>query len=289
MASNNSPTDADLRTMGWFALAAAVSIAIGSIGLAASGVPLGTWVRTPMTFGGGLLLSFALVRAGRTRGLAAGSIVLAVAGLAGTLLAPGQAGIHRWIDAGPLHVNIAAMLLPLAIVALGETAVPVFLVGTGAIAALLVAQPDASQATGFALAAALLCLGRRDLSPATTFGGLLGLAALTILAWLRPDPLQPVPEVEGVFALLASTSLPLAAAAAVSLAATALLPLRRKSPGRRMPSGAPLAAYFTAVSIMPLAGAYPVPLVGVGMSFPIGYLLGMALLCAPGQNDRFQG
>jgi len=284
MPSNNSPTDADLKTMGWFAVAAALSIAVGSIGLAASGVPLGTWVRTPMAFGGGLLLAFALVRAGRTRGLVVGSMVLAVAGLAGTMLAPGQAGIHRWIDAGPLHVNIAATLLPLAIVALAETPARVFLVGTGAIAALLVAQPDASQVTAFSLAAALLFLGRRDLSPAMTFGGLLGLAALTIVAWLRPDPLQPVPEVEGVFALLANTSLPLAAAAAVALAATALLPLRRKSPSRRMPSGAPLAAYFTAVSIMPLAGAYQVPLVGVGMSFPIGWLLGMAFLCAPRQR-----
>jgi hypothetical protein len=40
--------------------------------------------------------------------------------------------------------------------------------------------------------------------------------------------------------------------------------------------------YFISVGICPNFGAFPVPLIGLGMSFPVGYWLGIALLCAKG-------
>jgi hypothetical protein len=40
------------------------------------------------------------------------------------------------------------------------------------------------------------------------------------------------------------------------------------------------------VAILPAAGVFPVPLVGLGMSFPVGYWMGMALLCARDRQSR---
>jgi hypothetical protein len=224
-----------------------------------------------------------MIAVGHRRSVDVLLVVAAIIALAATFSFPDQSGVHRWIDLGAVHVNAAGLLLPLAVVALGEVilARAVFLAAIAAIAALLVAQPDASQATAFAVGGSLLLLGRRDLSAAVSLIAILGLAGLALAAWLRPDPLLPVPEVEGIFGLLAGVSLPLAVAAAVALAATSLSPLlRRSDPESRIPSGAPLAGYFATTAIMPLLGAYPVPLVGLGMSFPVGYCLGVALLFA---------
>ena len=290
MAARNPPASADRRALILFAVAAAAAVALGSAGLALSGVAFGSWVRTPVALAVGLILGLGMIAVGRRRSVDVLLVVATIIALTATFSFPDQSGVHRWIDLGAVHVNVAGLLLPLAIVALGEVVLarPVFLAAIAAIAALLVAQPDASQATAFAVGGSLLLLGRRDLSAAVSLIAILGLAGLALVAWLRPDPLLPVPEVEGVFGLLAAVSLPLAAAAAVALATTSLSPLLRTSdPESRMPAGAPLAGYFATTAIMPLLGAYPVPLVGLGMSFPVGYCLGMALLCAkPGTATR---
>lgn len=39
-----------------------------------------------------------------------------------------------------------------------------------------------------------------------------------------------------------------------------------------------LSAYFALLSLAPIFGHFPVPLVGLGLSFPIGWWLGFALL-----------
>jgi len=276
---------ADLRLLSLFALASAAAVSLGSIGLALSGVPFGSWVRTPLAFGVGLIMGVGLMAAGRTRGLALGAVVLTIVALTATLFSPDQSGVHRWIAFGGLQVNVAALLLPLAIVALVDIvlAVPIMLALIAAIAALLAAQPDASQATAFAVSGVILLARRRDFSPGIRLIAMIGLAASAVFAWLRPDPLQPVPEVEGIFGLLADNSVLLAAAAALALAATSLMPLRSSRPrpdNHGIPFGAPLAGYFVTVAVMPFLGAFPVPLVGLGMSFPVGYWLGMAFLCA---------
>jgi len=74
---------------------------------------------------------------------------LALFAVAGSFLAPAQEGVHRWIDLGPLHVNVAALSLPAAIVALAFCGIWSRIGGAfaAAIAVLLVLQPDASQAT----------------------------------------------------------------------------------------------------------------------------------------------
>lgn len=285
MHADQGPAATDFATIGFFALASAAAVALGSLGLVLHGSAPDTWLRNPAAWAVGMFSGGLLILGGRSRSrsLSAGALALTIAALAGSLFAQNQAGVHRWIDIGPLHVNVAALLLPVAIVALAtpHVSVPLLLAIAAAIGALLLAQPDASQASAFLLAAAsILC--RRRATPTLKVSGLVAMAAVGIAAWLRFDPLEPVPEVEGIFPLLWGVSWALAMAAALALAATCVAPLRSwftSADGRR-DAGLALTIYFTAIAVTPLLGAYPVPLVGLGMSFPVGYWLGTALLCA---------
>jgi hypothetical protein len=180
-------------------------------------------------------------------------------------------------------VNLAEILLPSALVALAALSpgrLGVWLVAA-AVTLLLIAQPDASQATAFggALIAALLLtpLGR-GLRWGGAAAALVGVAA----AWLRPDPLAPVPEVEGIFGLAWAMSAAVALLAAGALGATALAPVLAVRFGDAIARRAAvmLSVYFVLSAIMPAAGAFPVPLVGMGVSPILGWLLGAGLLAA---------
>jgi len=281
MTSKRSATD--WRTLGLFAIASGVAVGLGSYGLGLYGADAATWSRNLFAWFAGLVLSVPFLLAGRSRRLMIGLVAITVVGLAASLLVPGQSGVHRWLDVGPLQINVAALLLPVALVALSTSniAPAALLAAIGTIGAILVAQPDASQATAFLLAAAGI-LFRRTMPPTLRTLGVLAVGGLALAAWLRPDPLQPVPEVEGIFTLLAEVSSTLAAAGALAIASTCVMPLRRLSSGREGTRQAAivLSVYFSATALLPFVGAFPVPLVGVGMSFPVGFWLAMALLSA---------
>jgi hypothetical protein len=148
----------------------------------------------------------------------------------------------------------------------------------GLIAALLALQPDISQLAGFALAAVILCTARFGArGGAVSF--ILAAAAL-VLCLSRPDPLAPVPHVEGIVFLAWSQSPALAIALAMALTATALSPLLAWRTPQRWPAVA-LAAYFTTTAAAFLFGAYPVPLAGYGLSFVLGWWLAAGVLASP--------
>jgi hypothetical protein len=203
---------------------------------------------------------------------------LALIGLTATFLFPGQEGVHRWADLGPLHVNAAQLLLPPALVAclqLGRRGAWI----AAALLVLLVAQPDASQATALAGAltvAVVVGQGHRGERAALATVALLAAGS----AWLRPDRLAPVPEVEGIMSL-ASTASPLLAAAAwaTTLGANAAFAW---APNAR-PAGLALAAYGLLAALAPVVGAFPVPLVGMAMSPIVGLWLGAGMLVASGR------
>jgi hypothetical protein len=146
--------------------------------------------------------------------------------------------------------------------------------------ALLVLQPDASQATAFGAALALIAL----------FSGApwpwrLASAALVLLvaaaSWLRPDPLAPAPEVEGVMNLARNLSQGLALGACAALVGAVLAPLAAaRAAGETRSAAVALAGYGLLSALTPLAGAFPVPLVGMAMSPILGLWLGVGLLAA---------
>jgi cell division protein FtsW (lipid II flippase) len=201
--------------------------------------------------------------------------------LVATLFAKDVDGVHRWVDLGPLHINAAALLVPALILGLAAIRMtsPIGIVLTFSIATILLAQPDASQLMSFAIAASIL-LVRSGGAPGWKTFGLLVAVVFVIAGWRRPDPLEPVAEVEQIFTLCLAVSPLLASIAGLALAAAALAPLSFSSsaihPARD--GAVALSAYFVSVSLAPFLRGFPVPLVGLGMSFPVGFWLGMGLL-----------
>lgn len=270
----------------WIALAvfAAASLAAILAGCAVAvsfDVPTAVWVRPLMAWAGGAALAFGLVRfrlPPRSRALL---LLAGLAAMASTLIGPGQMDVHRWIQIGPLHLNAAALLLPSVIVSLGVQTLPWrwTIVVLGLISALLLAQPDASQATAF-LAAAVVLLVPVGIPVAARVAVIGGLAGATAITWMRPDPLAPVPEVELILSLAfdLSPALALAIGAAIGLAALAPLLLARTWEGSESATATALAAYFVACGLAPAFGAFPVPLAGMSMSPIIGAWIGMGLL-----------
>jgi cell division protein FtsW (lipid II flippase) len=258
------------------------AVAIGCVVASAHGAPASLWLRNLAAWAIGGLAALAIAKAAGAR-TAIGFLFAAPLVLVAGLLSAGQEGVHRWVDLGPVHMNVAAVLLPPAVVACAA------LVGRfrwawgveGLAAGLLITQPDASQATAFGGALIVIAV----LSP---LGAVLrlGVAALAILAagaaWLRPDPLAPVPTVEGVMGLARDLS-PLAWILAwTALGGATLAPLAASRAGDPAVRAAAvgLAAYAVLSAVTPLIGAFPVPLVGMGMSPVLGLWLGVGLLGA---------
>jgi cell division protein FtsW (lipid II flippase) len=271
------------RTFFLHALTSLAAVLAGAAILASFGLPSSAWMRNVAAWLVGAVLAFTLLLTGRHRVVSSVVTGAAVAGLAATFLGPPQEGVHRCVDLGPLHISMAALLLPAALVALAFEDVPdrARLAVAAVLAALLILQPDASQATSFLLGASILFLRRAETAKARLTIVAAALAA-AVAAWIRPDALQPVPEVELVFSIGWTLAPVLAAVAALALAATCFVPLSiRPSAGEEARDAAlALAAYMAAAALCPLFGAFPVPLVGIGMSFVVGYWLAIGLLCA---------
>jgi hypothetical protein len=266
-----------------YGVASLACVVLGGWIAGAHGVPASVWARNPGAWVLGLAVAAAM---GRTAGrrAQAGFLLAAPLGLVATLLAPGLGDVHRWLQLGPLQVNAAEILLPPAVVALsalgGSRRWPwlvAMLVG-----ALLVAQPDASQATAFA-GAGVVALALSASARGFRWSGVAIAMAAAAAAWLRPDPLAPVPEVEGILHLAWGLSPFIATLAAATLLAAALIPMVA------VQLGAPLSCYFLVSALAPALGAFPVPLVGMGVSPILGAWLGVGVLVAanaPAQPGR---
>lgn len=271
------------RWDGWllgFGAASLIAVATGAAVCAASGVPAALWGRNLAAWVVGAAIAAGIAWAWRPA-TAPMALWLAPLGLGATFLAPGMDGVHRWTDLGPLHMNMAMLLLPAAIAALpaADGAGRLSWAATLLSLALLTAQPDASQATTLAAVVALVAaVSVRQMGPR------LGLIAVAVgaaaVAWLRPDPLLPVPEVEGIVGLAFAVSPVAGGLAVLSLAAVAAAPMlwtRAAAPGLRL-AGAALGLCLLGWAATPMFGAFPVPLVGVGLSPILGAWLGAGVL-----------
>jgi cell division protein FtsW (lipid II flippase) len=253
------------------------SFAIGAVHGASAFAP-----RELLAWVAGAILASAIVSLGFSRPLKLMLLGLAVAGLGASLINHGVMGVHRWLDIGPLHINIATLLLPALLVVLAaDVFSPKFatLLGAGVVVVLW-AQPDASQASAFAIAFVVL-FGAIGLSSVTQRLILLAVLICAGLSWIRSNPLPPVPEVEGVVGLAWNFS-PLIASAAIAclvIAAGAPLLLAIGNPNMRKAAIA-LTTYFALTAIAPFVGFYPVPLIGAGMSAIAGFWVGFGCLIA---------
>ena len=199
--------------------------------------------------------------------------------LSATLVYPGVEGVRRWVSLGPLQLHAAFVALPALLIVLCAIvrresvgrATWLFPCIAGIAAGVLVLQPDASQASAFAVAVAVVLLqrGRVYMSDWAAGGIVVGCA---LLAWSRPDPLEAVPHVDGIVGLAASLGAGWTIASALALG---LLPLPFLSEASRRreqrPEGFSLAAYFGIVCVAPFVGPFPVPILGYGLSPVLGY------------------
>jgi cell division protein FtsW (lipid II flippase) len=263
-----------------FTIASLLAIAAGCVAMSQSGVSPSSWLRSVVAWMAGAGFAFLLARYGQPRSASVAAIVLTTAALIATLFAKPVEGVHRWLDLGPLHINAAALFLPALIVALATVRIvkAAGLVIAILTAAILLAQPDASQLTAFAVGASMR-FARSNVAPRWKAVALVIAGAFAVYVWRRPDALEPVAEVEKIFTMCAAVSPILAFIAGLALAVAALAPLIRSSrSGHARDAAIALTAYFVTVSIAPFFGWFPVPLVGLGMSFPAGWWLGMGLL-----------
>ncbi len=201
--------------------------------------------------------------------------------LAAVLFAPVfsqvSAGPHRWLGISGFRLYVAPVVVPLflvlwhrALISQGGAARASSLSAALAGAALF-AQPDAAQLTAFAVGAVPLvwCSGFfRRLKLPVICGALLAAA----VSWRLPDPLAPVPYVEGVFQLAASSSYGVLAAAVVAaalpVAALAWLACRMRSAGVLA-----VALYLGVLLLLAPMQVTPVPLLGFGAGPVLGYFL----------------
>lgn len=240
-------------------------------------VPLGIWIRNPIAWLVAGAISLFLANRGWL-GAALASVAVVIIAL--SFIGPGQEGVHRWLDLGPVQLNAAALVLPAAIAAFARTPTFIALPAFAIIGGLLAWQPDISQLAAFAFATFVLVSTRFGWRGA--IGAALLSAAAIALCLSRPDPLLPVAHVEGIFFLAWDQQPVLAIAMGAALAAACLSPLLLPAtPELRGPSMAQ-AGYFALTGAAFLLGAYPVPLAGYGLSFVIGWWLGFACLSVRG-------
>src|SRR5688500_11389473 len=224
------------------------------------------------------LVGARLMRGTNARSLAGPIIVFTLLGIAVPLLAEAP-GPERWASLGPINLYMAPALLPSFLVACsvwiaqgGRSRHFAFTAIVGA-SVLLAAQPDASQALALLSASAVAVARSPSRSPVSNVA-LAFAAVATGRAFSQPDPLQPLPHVEGVFALPLGHSLCAGAAVSAS-AATLVVGLHVNSSGGRTWLSV-IAVYCAVLFACSVAGLTPAPLIGYGA----GPLLGFGLMVA---------
>jgi len=265
-------------------LAPQPALLTGVLVMRAHGVPAIVWKQN-LVAGIVLTLASAVVLLAPRRRLPS-ALWLAISGvglvmLTATLFGDGLDGVKRWIALGPVTLHPAAIALPLMLIALGllrEAGAFGRLVPFIGLCALIVLalQPDAAQASAFGAALVALLAERRR--RAATWLIVFAIAIVVAWSWVRPDPLLPVAHVEGMFAMARASGVLwlIASMLALVLLPVPFLVAARIEKGSMRSVLLSLGVYFGIVCVAPLAGAFPVPLLGFGLSSIVGYFLALA-------------
>ncbi|HEX6376580.1 MAG TPA: hypothetical protein VFZ91_12770 [Allosphingosinicella sp.] len=257
------------------------AVGLGLAYMAAAGAPPRYLVvnLAALVLGASLWLGFgaaARPRPGRD-GLAV--LILSLPLIATALFGVAVDGASRWINVGPLSLQVSLIVLPAMIVLYARSADAVGSAGITLAALALAAQPDRAMAGVLAAGMGAVLLTRRGRLPAVaSAAAVTGFGA----AMLRPDALPAVPFVDRVL----YTAFDVHAGAGAAVVAGCFLLLGPALTGTlRRPEERPAMAAFGACWAAAVAAAalgnYPTPLVGYGGSAVLGYLLSVALLPSP--------
>ena len=226
-----------------------------------------------------LFVALSRVHAPRRVSVAFGLAVLLAFITLPLVVGPELAGARRWLLLGPISIQPSMILLPLVIwlVAGPRPGVDksLLILAAGGVLAL---QFDAAALTGLTLAwlAGHARSARR--SEVHVQGVAFSLAILTVWAWMRPDALPSVAWVEQVLPNAWGLGLwtGVMASLAVILVLTPLIALARGSQ-----AALSLAAFYVGLVGAALVGNYPLPVVGLGASLVLGWLIALGLAHAP--------
>lgn len=279
---------ASVRLLALFGVVALAAVLAGLAVCSASGVPLTLGLRNVAAWAIGAVAAAIIALKVRRSALPVFLWLLPV-GLMASFLGPGLEGVHRWLALGPVQANVAMLLGPAFVVAF---AARMDFWPTGSWLALLAAlaltaaQPDASQATALAAVAVLAAWSFHARPRSRLILVALAIGA-AVWAWQKPDPLAPVPEVEGVITLAFAQSVSMGALALSLLILTAVAPtLAATSSATRLPA-LTLVLFLLAWVGAPFLGAFPVPFLGMGPSPIVGAWLGVGLLAALLRDQAF--
>lgn len=191
----------------------------------------------------------------------------------------GVEGVHRWLFLGGFGLHAAAVVAPVIVVCVATAPTRLLMIATAITAAIILAlQPDAAQACSVAAACGVILFCNLKSEPGKLAAGLAALIACAIVSLVRPDPLEPVRHVEGIFAVISEKG---AAWALLATFALLLLPLPYFLPAwrrRHQCLALALGVYVAMVTLAPAWGTFPVPVMGYGVSPILGYYI--ALACA---------
>ncbi len=198
-----------------------------------------------------------------------------------TLLHRGTDGVHRWVSAGPVQLHAGFVALPVLIILAGtlrrsSSSRARWIADAGIViaAATLAFQPDASQAIAFA-AAVLIVVLQKSAASRIDWIAVAVCVGCSLLAVSHPDPLKPVPHVEGILHLAASTGLTWLLASIVALMLLPIPFVLNWVKHRDHHEALGLAVYFVTVCIAALVAPFPVPVLGFGLSPLLGYFVAL--------------
>lgn len=196
-------------------------------------------------------------------------------------------GVYRWISIAGLRLHASAIVAPLLLSCVAAAAAHnrMGAIAIGAIGTMIMAlQPDAAQAMSFAAACIVILAGTKQ-HYKTLLGAVL-LLAISLVSFVRPDPLSSVAHVEEIFTIVASKG---PAPAVMATVALILLPLPFFAAWYRHRRRLALAlgVYVAMTVLAPFWGTFPVPVMGYGASPILGYFIALAVaLEKPSQGEE---
>lgn len=266
--------DSSHRPAIWaFGAGSLLAIILGAAVMSRADVPMDIWIRNPIAWFAAAAVGIFIAMRGW---FGIGAVVIAVIVVGASIAGPEQEGVSRWIGAGPVQLNAAALVLPVAIAAFSTSRAWIAALCFIVIGAVISRQPDISQLAGLCVAGVVLfasAFGWKGALAALAIGG-----ALVAYCMTQPDPLLPVAHVEGILQLAFGQSEINGIAMTAALGLTVVSPLLLLRSADLRWKALALSGYFAATAVAPLFGAYPVPIAGYGLSFVVGWVLGFAAL-----------
>lgn len=255
------------------------AVTVGVLTMDHAGVPPRTWALNLVAVAVGLLI-VGVTQTARGPRTSRGWTLIAAAGVAMLLLpfaSGGLDGVYRWIVFGPLRLHASAMVAPLLIAAFAATRTRSVSAAIAVVATIILAlQPDAAQATSFALACCVVLTAGEPRNQPRVRVWLVLLVLSAAASFVRPDPLTSVRYVEGIFDMAVARG---PAWGVTKTIAMLLLPapLFLAWLRTRYTVALALGIYVSMTILAPLWGNFPVPVMGFGVSPIIGYFLALRL------------